>query len=186
MVSIAALWLPIVLSAVLVFVASAVIHMVLKIHKGDYRGLPDEERILSVMREAGVEPGYYAFPYAPDPAQMDDPDVIARYERGPVGLMAVVPDGPPAMGKHLAQWFVHALVVAVFVAYLAGRTMAPGAEYLEVFRVAGTATFLVYAVAAPIDSIWRGVPWSVTVKNVFDGAVYALLVAGAFAGFWPG
>lgn len=186
MVSIATLWLPIVLSAVLVFVGSSILHMVLKIHRGDYRGLPEEERVLAVMREVGVDPGYYTFPHAPDPGDMNDPDVVARYERGPVGLMTVVPDGPPAMGKHLTQWFAHALVVAIFVAYLTGRTMAPGAEYMEVFRVAGTAAFLVYAVAPPIDSIWRGIPWSVTAKNVFDGTVYALLVAGAFAGFWPG
>lgn len=186
MISVPALWLPIVLSAVLVFVASSVLHMVLKIHRGDYRALPDEEGVLAAMREAGVEPGYYAFPHAPDPARMKDPDVIARYERGPVGLATVVPDGPPAMGKHLTQWFVYALVAAVFVAYLTGRTTGSGAEYMEVFRVAGTAAFLVFAGAVPVDSIWRGIPWSVTARNVFDGLVYSLLVAGAFAGFWPG
>lgn len=185
MVSIAALWLPIVLSAVLVFVASSILHMVLKLHRGDYDALPEEERILEGMRQAGVEPGYYAFPHATDPAQMSDPDVVARYERGPVGLMSVVPSGTPAMGKHLVQWFVYSLVVGVFVAYLTGRTMAPGSEYMEVFRVAGTGAFLTFAGAAPVDSIWRGIPWRVTAKNVFDGLVYGLLVAGAFAGFWP-
>ena len=37
-----ALWLPIVLSALLVFVVSAIIHMVLKYHNRDYKQLPNE------------------------------------------------------------------------------------------------------------------------------------------------
>ena len=40
MVPVTSLWLPIVLSGVLVFVASSLIHMVLGYHKGDYRALP--------------------------------------------------------------------------------------------------------------------------------------------------
>ncbi len=185
MVSIPDLWLPIVLSAVIVFVASAIIHMVLKYHQSDYRALPDEERVLAAMREAGVEPGYYSFPHT-DPSRMKDPEVVARFERGPVGLATVVPDGPPSMGKTLAQWFGFGIVVALFVAYLTGRTMAPGAEYLAVFRVAGTTAFLAYGLGHAVDSIWGGIPWRITVKNVFDGLVYGLLVGGTFAGFWPG
>jgi len=185
MVSIPELWLPILVSAVVVFVASAVLHMVLRYHRSDYGALPDEERILASMREAEVSPGYYAFPHTTDPAAMKDPDVIARYERGPVGLMSVIRSGPPAMGGYLTKWFVYIVVVSILVAYLTGRTTASGAEYLAVFRVAGTAAFLAYAGAAPADSIWRGIPWSVTTKNVFDGLVYGLLVGGSFAGFWP-
>lgn len=185
MVSIPELWLPIVLSAVIVFVASAIIHMVLKYHQGDYQALPEEERVLAAMREAGVEPGHYAFPHA-DPSRMKEPDVVARFERGPRGLMTVVPSGPPSMGKELAQWFVFGIVVAIFVAYLTGRTTAPGAEYGEVFRVAGTTAFLAYGMGQVVDSIWGGIPWRITAKNVFDALVYGLLVGGTFAGFWPG
>lgn len=185
MVSIPELWLPIVLSAVLVFVASAIIHMALKYHDSDYGALPDEERILAAMREAGVGPGHYSFPH-PGSAKRDDPEVVARFERGPVGLATVVPSGPPAMGKNLIQWFLFGLVVAVFAAYLASRTRAPGAEYFEVFRVAGTTAFLAYGLGQVVDSIWGGVPWRITVKNLVDGLIYALLVGGTFAGFWPG
>ncbi|MDX1661534.1 MAG: hypothetical protein R3326_07065, partial [Gemmatimonadota bacterium] len=172
-------------SAVVVFVASAILHMVLKYHQSDYEALPDEERILSTMREAGVEPGFYSFPHA-EYARMKDPEVVERFERGPVGLMSVVPDGPPALGKQLLQWFVFAIVVGIFAAYLTGRTLAPGAEYFEVFRVAGTTAFLAYGLGQIQDSIWGGVPWSLTAKNVFDGLIYGLLVGGSFAGFWPG
>ena len=38
--SLAALWLPILLSAVIVFVVSSILHMALPFHKNDYRQLP--------------------------------------------------------------------------------------------------------------------------------------------------
>ena len=64
MVPITALWLPILLSAVIVFIVSALIHMALPIHKSDYRKLPDEERVLDALRSAGVTPGRrYHFPF---------------------------------------------------------------------------------------------------------------------------
>ena len=53
MVPITALWLPILLSAVIVFVASSIIHMLLPIHKSDYRQLPEEDRVLGTLRAAG-------------------------------------------------------------------------------------------------------------------------------------
>ena len=40
-----ALWLPIVVSAVLIFFASFVLHMVLTYHWSDYRRLPDEKAV---------------------------------------------------------------------------------------------------------------------------------------------
>ena len=58
MVSISALWLPILLSAVIVFVASSIIHMVLPVHRGDYRKLPEEDRVrvLQTSAEAVKKP----------------------------------------------------------------------------------------------------------------------------------
>jgi len=55
MVSITALWLPILLSAVIVFVASSIIHMLLPIHKSDYRKLPDEEKVMDATPFAPPE-----------------------------------------------------------------------------------------------------------------------------------
>ena len=42
MVPVMSLWMPIILSAVIVFLTSFVIHMVLTYHRGDYKALPDE------------------------------------------------------------------------------------------------------------------------------------------------
>jgi hypothetical protein len=185
MVPITALWLPIVLSAVIVFVASSLIHMVLPLHKSDYRKLPAEDRVLDALRTAAVTPGRtYYFPYATH-KEMKSPEAVERFKRGPVGLLTVIPSGPPAMGKYLVQWFIYCLVVGVFAAYVTGRTRSPGTQYLEVFRVAGTTAFLGYAAAQVQDSIWKGQSWSVTVKHVFDGLVYGLLTAGTFGWLWP-
>jgi len=185
MVPITALWFPILLSAVIVFVASSVIHMVLPIHKSDYRKLPEEDRVLDALRAAGVTPGsVYHFPHTTH-KEMKSPEAVERFKRGPVGLLTVIPSGPPAMGKFLGQWFLYCVVIGVFVAYLTGRTLSPGTRYLEVFRVAGTTAFLGYAAAQIQDSIWKGQTWSVTFKHVFDGLIYGLLTAGTFGWLWP-
>jgi hypothetical protein len=185
MVPIAALWLPIVLSAVIVFVASSIFHMLLPIHKSDYRKLPEEDRVLDALRAAGVTPGrVYSFPHCTH-KEMKSPEVAEKFKRGPVGLLTVIPSGPPAMGKYLGQWFLYCVFIGIFVAYLTGRTLGPGTHYLIVFRVAGTTAFLGYAVAQIQDSIWKGQSWSVTFKHVFDGLIYGLLTAGTFGWLWP-
>ena len=185
MVPITALWLPILLSAVIVFVASSIIHMVLPIHKSDYRKLPEEDRVLDTLRAAGVTLGRtYHFPYCTH-KEMKSPEAVEKFKRGPVGLLTLIPNGPPAMGKYLGEWFLYCLLIGVFVAYLTGRTLSPSTQYLEVFRVAGTTAFLGYAVAKIQDSIWKGESWSVTLKHVFDGLIYGLLTAGTFGWLWP-
>jgi hypothetical protein len=185
MVPLASLWLPILLSAVLVFVVSSVLHMVLTYHRADYRQLPREDETLAGLRQAGIAPGYYVFPYCPTAKAMSDPALQERYKRGPVGILAVLPNGMPNMGRHLALWFGFCLLTALFVAYLAGRTLASGESYLTVFRVAGAAAFLAFAFGEITDSIWKGQPWSNTVRGMFDGLVYSLVMAGTFGWLWP-
>jgi hypothetical protein len=116
---------------------------------------------------------------------MGTPEMQEKYRRGPVGHLTVMPSGRPNMGKYLGLWFGYSLVVGVFVAYLSGRTLEMGAQYLAVFRVAGTTAFMAYGLANLVDSIWRGAPWSNTVRAVVDGLVYALVTAGAFGWLWP-
>ena len=185
MVPLTSLWLPIVVSAVVAFLASSVIHMMLTYHRSDFAGLPGEDNVMEAMRKAGVQPGDYFFPHCKTQKELGNPETVKRFERGPVGILSVLPSGPPAMGKNLAQWFVFLLVIEVFVAYAAGRTLVEGAMYMPVFRVTGTVAFLAFVGAQPIQSIWRGVKWSTTVKAGFDGLIYALLSAGVFGWLWP-
>jgi hypothetical protein len=185
MVPITALWLPILLSAVIVFIASSIIHMALPIHKSDYRKLPEEDKVLEALRAAGVTPGRaYHFPFCTH-KEMKSPEVVEKFKRGPIGLLTVIPSGVPAMRKFLGQWFLYCVVVSFFTACLTGRTRPAGAEYLEVFRVAGTTAFLAYSGAIAQDSIWKGQTWGVTLKHVVDGLIYGLLTAGTFGWLWP-
>lgn len=184
MVPLTALWLPILLSAVIVFVASSIMHMVLPYHHGDYRKLPDEDKLLAALRAAGLKRGLYIFPFCTH-KEMKSPAMVEKYNQGPVGMMTVFPSGPPVMPKFLGMWFAYCLIIAYFVAYLTGRTVAPGAHYLAVFRVAGTAAFLAYGLGQLSNGIWKGQTWSVTIKEVADGLVYGLLTAGTFGWLWP-
>jgi len=184
MVSLGALWLPILLSAVIVFVASSVMHTLLKYHNSDYRKLPEEDKILAALRPANLTPGLYIFPHCTH-KEMKSPALMEKFKQGPVGFMTIRPNGLPAMPKFLVQWFIYCLVIGFFVAYLTAHTVAPGAHYLVVFRVAGTAAFMAYALGHLSNVIWKGQTWSATIKEVIDGLVYGLLTAGTFGWLWP-
>ena len=185
MVTVSALWLPILLSSVLVFIASSIVHMVLTFHKSDYRKLPDEENVLESMRKTGIPPGDYAFPFAASNKEMASSEMAEKYKRGPVGLLTILPSGPPAMGKSLLLWFVYSLIIGVFVAYVTGRTLPPEASYLIVFRISSTTAFMAYAFAHSHNLIWKGQSLGTTIKFWMDGLIYGLLTAGVFASLWP-
>jgi hypothetical protein len=184
MVPVTALWLPILLSAVLVFVASSVMHMLLPYHRSDYGQLPDEDKVLAALRAAAVKRGLYVFPYCTH-KDMNSPAVIEKRKLGPVGFMTVIPSGATAMPKFLIQWFLFCLVIGSSVAYLTGLTVPAGTQSMAVFRVAGAAAFLGYGLGNLSNGIWKGQPWSVTIKEVIDGLIFGLLTAGAFGWLWP-
>jgi hypothetical protein len=183
MAFLASLWLPIVLSAIFVFIASSIMHMLLPYHRSDYRKLPEEEKVLGALRGVGLTRGLYIFPYCTH-KEMNSPAAIEKYKQGPVGMMTVLPSAPPVMPKFLGLWFGYCLLIGFFVAYLAWHTVAPGASYRVVFRVVGTAAFLAYGLGHLSNGIWRGQPWSATIKEVIDGLVYGLLTAGTFGWLW--
>ena len=185
MESLVSLWLPILVSAVGVFVASSVLHMLLKYHQADYRKLPQEDAVADALRGFEIPPGDYMLPRGEGAQEMNNPEFIAKMERGPVLMMTVWKPGPPAMGGSLAQWFVFCVIVSIFAAYLAGIAVPAGGEYLAVFRVTGTVAFAGYALAEIPYSIWYRRSWATTARNLFDGLVYAGLTAGVFGWLWP-
>lgn len=185
MVPMMSLWVPILLSAVLVFVASSILHMVLPYHRSDYRKLPSEDEVMDALRKFAIPPGDYMMPRPGSPKEMSTPAFIDRMKKGPIAVMTVMPAGPPSMRKNLAQWFVYCIVVGIFVAYITGRALGPGVQYLPVFRVAGCAAFIGYALALWPFSIWYRRAWATTLKSTFDGFVYGLLTGGAFGWLWP-
>ena len=119
MLSLSALWICILVATVLVFVVSSVLHMMLPIHKGDYRKLPKEAELLTAMRTHGVAPGTYSFPFPDSMKDMASPEMIEKYKQGPVGTVTVLPNGVPAIAKSLVLWLLYLAIVSIFVAYLA-------------------------------------------------------------------
>jgi hypothetical protein len=185
MVTLQELWLPVLLSAVFVFVASSVIHMALPIHKKDYKKLPGEDQVLAAMRAQGVQPGQYMFPCSSSMKEMCSPEMTAKMKQGPVGYVNVIPNGTINMTKALVLWFILSLVVSAFTAYAAGLGLAPGEDGKTILRVTSTIALLGYAVTNVTDGIWKGVRWSIVVKFIFDGLVYALVTGATFAWLWP-
>ncbi len=179
------LWLPIVASAVLVFVASSFIHMVLPYHRHEHRGLPKEDEIREALRKFNIPPDDYFLPHASSMAEMKSAAFAEKMKTGPVAIITVRPNGPPSMAKSLVLWFLYLLFVSFFSAYIAGRALGPGAPYLAVFRFAGAAAFSAYSIALVQHSIWYGRKWSTTWTSMFDGLVYACLTAGVFGWLWP-
>ena len=185
MVPLAQLWLPILLSAVILFVASSILHMVLPWHRDDYRSVPDQERLRAALQPLAIPPGDYVVPRPSSREEMRSPEFLARVNEGPNLVLTVLPNGPWTMGRNLSLWFVYLLVVAVFAAYVAGRVLPPGADYLMVFRVVGTSAFLGFAMALWQMSIWYRRAWSTTIKATIDGLIYGMLAAGVFGWLWP-
>jgi hypothetical protein len=185
MTGILSLIVPIVVSSVIVFVASSLVHMVLPWHKNDYPKLPNEDQVAAALRPLAIPPGDYLLPRPATRAEMRSPEFDEKMKRGPVVLMTVMPNGPMAMGRSLILWFVNLLVVGVLAAYVTGRALPHGAPYLRVFRFAGTTAFIAYAVALWQLSIWYRRKWSITIAYTLDGLLYALLTAGTFGWLWP-
>jgi hypothetical protein len=185
MVSLGALWLPIVLSAVLVFVTSSVIHMFLGYHNRDYTKLPNEDAVRAALRAGNPAPRQYIIPHASGSGELRSEEMKQKYVEGPVAVLNIKPAGPISMGVNLVQWFVFALVISFVAAYVASRTEAVGADHLHVSQIVGTVAWLGYAGGQIPNAIWMGKPWSVATKEVFDGLVYGLLTAVVFAWLWP-
>ena len=186
MVPALSLWLPILLAAVLVFVASSVIHMFLNWHKHDFQGVSDEDGVMDALRGFDIPPGNYLIPRAESMEVMKSEAFQARAKRGPCLFMTVLrPGNPSDMGKQFVQWFVYCLVVGLFAAYVTGLALGPGAEYMAVFKVASTAAFMGYALAHAQDAIWMSAGWPATFRSMLDGLIYALLTGGALGWLWP-
>ena len=185
MVSLGQLLLPIILSAVLVFVVSSIIHMVLGYHRSDYTPLPNEDAVRAAIRSGNPAPAQYVIPYCATPKDMGSPEMVRKFTEGPIGVLNLRRPGPPGMGPSLAQWFAFSLVVSFFVAYVACHALPAGAPYLKVFQVVGAVGFLAYSAGQIPAAIWMGKPWSIALKEVFDGLVYGLVTAGSFGWLWP-
>jgi hypothetical protein len=185
MTALYSLWLPILLSAVIVFVASSLIHMVLPWHKSDYLRVPGEDKVMEVLRPLAIPPGDYMIPRPSSTREMRSPEFAEKLNKGPVLIMTAWRNGPMPMATNLVLWFLYSVVVGIFAAYVTGRALPPGAPYLRVFQLTGVTAFIGYSVALWQMSIWYRRAWSTTIKATIDGLIYALLTGGTFGWLWP-
>ena len=185
MTALTSLWLPILVSAVIVFIASSVIHMFLPWHKADYPKMPNEDKAIDALRPLAIPPGDYMVPHCSSMEERKSPAFAEKISKGPVMIVTVLPNAMPGMGPYLAQWFVYCAAIGFFAAYVASRALPAGAEYLRVFQLVGATAFFAYAAALWPISIWYRRSWGTTIRSSIDGLVYALLTAGAFGWLWP-
>jgi hypothetical protein len=179
-----ALWLPLLLSSVFVFIASSIIHMLSPWHKNDYPLLKNQDAVMDALRPLAIPPGDYMIPRPKDRAEMQTPEFKEKVKKGPVLIMTVM-SGEFEMGKKMGSWFVYIVVVGLFAAYIASRALPVGANYLHVFRFVGATAFIGYSLALWQMSIWYNRSWATTFKSTVDGLIYACLTAGTFGWLWP-
>jgi hypothetical protein len=181
----AQLWLPIVLSAVGVFIASSLLHMVLRFwHGQDGKGFSNEDEVGAAIRKGSAGAGMYMIPFC-KPETMKDPAMQEKFKLGPIGVVFLRQPGLMNMGSFLGQWFVFCLVVSFLCALLAVHVMAPGADHRHVFHVIALAAFLGYGMGSVPNAIWWGHPWVSTIKHLVDGLIYAIVTGLAFCWLWP-
>jgi hypothetical protein len=181
-----ALWLPILLSAVVVFVVSSLIHMVFKWHASDYRGLPNEEAVREVIRAAKPTPGLYAVPYCSDMKDMGSEAMARKYREGPVAHLHVGPSGVPNMGKYLGLWFLWGLVIAAVTGFLVGAFLGVShGQALVAAQLTAALTFVAHGFGTVTESIWMLRTWSASLKNLLDAALYAVGTGLVFFWLWP-
>jgi hypothetical protein len=178
------LWLPILISAVVVFLASSVIHMASPWHKNDYPRRPDEDSFRSAVGALNIPPGDYMVPRPRSREELKDPAFLEKVKQGPNVVMTVMP-GQWSMGRNLMLWFVYVLLVNLFAAYVTGRALAPGAESGKILQLVSTVAFVGYSAALWQMSIWYHRAWNITVKATIDGLIYAFLTAAVMVWLWP-
>ena len=182
---VAALWLPILLSAVLVFVASSIIHMASPWHKSDYPKMPNEDGVMDALRPFAIPPGDYMTPRPSSREDMRSQAFADKMSRGPIVVMTVMPSGPMSMSRNFILWFAYTLLVSYFAAYVAGHAVPFGSGARPVIRFAGFTAFIAYTAALWQMSIWYRRSWNITMKATVDGIIYAAVTAFTFAYLWP-
>jgi hypothetical protein len=180
------LWLPILLSAVVVFVISSLIHMVIKWHAPDYRGFSNEDAVRDAIRAGNPTPGKYVVPYCSDMKEMGGEKMLAKYREGPVGLMMIGPNGPPNMGKLLGMWFLFSLLIAVAGAFIATQLFGlDPTRARAAAKLVGAVSFLAYGFGTITETIWGMRSVSSSAKYLLDAALYSVASGFVFYWLWP-
>jgi hypothetical protein len=179
------LWLPIVLTAVFVFIASSLIHMVFKWHNSDYKKLNNEDEVGAVIRAGNNAPGQYVLPHCMDMKEMQGEAMMKKYIEGPIGFITLKKNGAPNMGPALMMWFVFTVFIAGSAALITLTSVGLQAHPHLAAHSVGTISLLAYCGGSIQQGIWMGRPWRSVMKDLLDGFIYATISAFTFMYFWP-
>ena len=179
------LWLPILLSLVVVFIISSAIHMASPWHKSDYPRLANEDAVMDALRPLAIPPGDYMFPRPSSMAEMKSPEFLEKLRRGPKVVMTVMPNGYAGMTGNFVGWVLFILVVTLVAAHVTAMTVPPGADNAKVFHTIGLVTLAGYSFALWPLSIWYSRAWNITIKGTVDGLIYAVATGLIFMWLWP-
>jgi hypothetical protein len=184
----AQLWLPIVVSALLVFVLSAVTHMMVPFRLTEWGHLKTQDAIQASLR--GTAPGLYVFPTPADAKERGKPEAMQKVAEGPSGWLTLVHPGPMSWVRNLGLSLAMNLFVSFGAAYIATLTL--GAVPLQlfphervVFRVISTIGFFAYAAGPIYDAIWFWKPWKSLAMTAVDSLAYGLVMGVTFSMLWP-
>ena len=114
MVGLRALWEPILLSSVIVFIVSSIVHMLSPWHKSDYPRLPNEDEVRDAIRPLAIPPGDYMIPRPATREELRTPEFAEKIKQGPVMVVTFMPNEPMSMGRNLGLWFLNSIVIGVF------------------------------------------------------------------------
>ena len=186
MYALPALWLPILVTAVLVFVASSLIHMVFKWHNSDFRKLANEDAVRAAVRAGSPTPGQYAVPHCADMKELQGEELRAKFREGPVALLTIKASGEPKMGGALGKWFLFNLAVATLAAAAALKLVGLDGESHRAAQIVGVLSLAAYGGGGIQNGIWMGKPWGSVAKDLLDALIYAAVTVLVFRWLWPG
>ena len=180
------LWLPILLSAAVVWIVAAIVWMALPHHKNDFIALPapHEDAFMDSIRKSGIKPGNYVFPDFRKPEAMKSEKVSKALEQGPVGHLSLW-QPPLTMGGKMVGTFIVYLVVSTLIAYLTHVALPGAAPFAKVFQIAGTAGILAYSFSFIPTGIWFGAYKRTIVAGIIDGILFGCITGAIFAWRWP-
>lgn len=192
MVTLSSLWFAIALTSVVIFFASAIMWMLLPHHKKDIlfintndadKEADKEAAYIKCMNALDLKPGMYMYPGC-DAKDYKTDEGKKRYSTGPWGTLTVFP-GKSNFPMNLLKTFITFGVITIFVAYITGLSVGPGADYMQVFRVAGATAMLGHCMGGLTSDFFMGKPSRLIITEMMDKVVYALITAGMFASMWP-
>lgn len=185
------LWLPILVSGVGVWFASALAWMAIGHHTKDRDPIPQEQEFMDAVTRLNIRPGNYGFPdfcqHHKLPPEERKKAMKELYNRHPQGLLRVW--APTNMGLNMFLTFLFYLVTSTVIAYLAWSALphssGGGTLFWKVFQVVGTAGILAYCFASFPNDLWFQKKRRAMAMEWIDGIVFGLITAAIFAWLWP-